>query len=701
MMSRGGLDKPAPSSDDGIALSPRSADVLAGMDLVLRGGNLLQREYMQLGKGAETSFGADCDAVADAARGSADATLTRQSYRLGTRLFFGRLLGSFYAGPGAQLSGVLVEHAVWTLVFCQLYFALCETQFPQSTQDEAAGGAPVDGAGARADSHAAIASHILNQYAGMLALLVLAQQLLPLLAQRALDGGPLAVARALAQAALTLTVPLACWRMQQAGHAFREALDPPDERAQRALRARGEAGGAAARAPTSDESDPAASAHAASAQLTAQLAARAAAIAADKSVRKPFHELYELHAASHMRPAAELALLVALVLLARPAELPRAPFWASIGVLLGSWLFLPPILNPQAFGPRRVFELDVLAWARWLISTKPRGWLELRRAQLTRANARSWPQFIAPGRRTLGACALLCMLTTVEGSPARYDLVELLLVALPLFPLGLALLVAFCFGELFPEQWLAFHHPTLACALVGWHGFELWLHWSSGTFVWALQQTASPLRAEQLVVVATAKYLCTHVSCSAMAWLLPSPPPARARAARRACAPLGAAWRALLTDTVLGYCCIADTAIMLLVLVPCLLASLLPGIKTAHILLLLHAIPSRDVRTKAAKLTQSPIRRARPPNRAEAAIESVASALRSARPSMASSTTETQSTRVSTEPRSTRVSLRPAEDGAHAHGAPAPVASPKQAGAGAARVQPEQAYGASEPARLN
>ena len=93
MVSQGGVSK----ATKGLNLSE---DVFAGMDLSLRGGNVRHREYLQVGKGREMTFGGHCKFVSKLARGNAEMTLTRQSYRLGTRLSFVRMLGFYFGHIG-------------------------------------------------------------------------------------------------------------------------------------------------------------------------------------------------------------------------------------------------------------------------------------------------------------------------------------------------------------------------------------------------------------------------------------------------------------------------------------------------------------------------------------------------------------------------------------------------------------------------
>jgi hypothetical protein len=88
MVAQGGVSK----ATKGLNLSE---DVFAGMDLTLRGGNVCHREYMQAGKGREMSFIGHLRFIAKLSRGCAEMTLTRQSYWLGTRLNFFRMLGLY------------------------------------------------------------------------------------------------------------------------------------------------------------------------------------------------------------------------------------------------------------------------------------------------------------------------------------------------------------------------------------------------------------------------------------------------------------------------------------------------------------------------------------------------------------------------------------------------------------------------------
>ena len=70
-----------------------SEDLFAGMDAQLRGREVAYREYYRVGKGRDMGFGAILGFFSKLSSGTAQMSTSRQSYRLGVRLGFGRLLG--------------------------------------------------------------------------------------------------------------------------------------------------------------------------------------------------------------------------------------------------------------------------------------------------------------------------------------------------------------------------------------------------------------------------------------------------------------------------------------------------------------------------------------------------------------------------------------------------------------------------------
>ena len=60
------------------------------------------REYLRVGKGRDMGFAAILGFASKLSRGTAQMSTSRQSYRLGVRLSFGRLLGFYYVSSAAR-----------------------------------------------------------------------------------------------------------------------------------------------------------------------------------------------------------------------------------------------------------------------------------------------------------------------------------------------------------------------------------------------------------------------------------------------------------------------------------------------------------------------------------------------------------------------------------------------------------------------
>lgn len=94
------LDKTALMAQGGISKATKglnlSEDVFAGMDAMLRGHNIVHREYFLLGKGRDMGFLSILGFFCKLSSGTAQMTTSRQAYRLGVRLGLGRAMGFYY-----------------------------------------------------------------------------------------------------------------------------------------------------------------------------------------------------------------------------------------------------------------------------------------------------------------------------------------------------------------------------------------------------------------------------------------------------------------------------------------------------------------------------------------------------------------------------------------------------------------------------
>lgn len=101
-----------------------SEDIFAGFKSTLRGGRILHKEYMQVGKGRDLGFNQLFLFEAKLASGAGEQALSREAYRLGRYLDLPRLLSFFYGSIGFYTTTAMVVVAVATLVFARMMLAL-------------------------------------------------------------------------------------------------------------------------------------------------------------------------------------------------------------------------------------------------------------------------------------------------------------------------------------------------------------------------------------------------------------------------------------------------------------------------------------------------------------------------------------------------------------------------------------------------
>ena len=84
-LQRGGISK----ASKGINLSE---DIFAGYNAVIRGGRVKMKEYVQVGKGRDVGMQQIYKFEAKLSQGNAEQVLSRDVYRLASRVDFVRLL---------------------------------------------------------------------------------------------------------------------------------------------------------------------------------------------------------------------------------------------------------------------------------------------------------------------------------------------------------------------------------------------------------------------------------------------------------------------------------------------------------------------------------------------------------------------------------------------------------------------------------
>lgn len=116
-LQRGGISK----ASKGINLSE---DIFAGYNAVIRGGRVKMKEYVQVGKGRDVGMQQIYKFEAKLSQGNAEQVLSRDVYRLASRVDFVRLLSYFFGGIGHYVNSCLTVATVLAVVYTSLFFAV-------------------------------------------------------------------------------------------------------------------------------------------------------------------------------------------------------------------------------------------------------------------------------------------------------------------------------------------------------------------------------------------------------------------------------------------------------------------------------------------------------------------------------------------------------------------------------------------------
>lgn len=116
-ITRGGVSK----ASKGINLSE---DIFAGYNNIVRGGSVGFKEYVQVGKGRDVGMSQIYQFEAKLSQGAAEQSLSRDVYRMCTRLDFCRLLSFYYGGIGHYFSNVLTILTVYVVVYLLTVLAI-------------------------------------------------------------------------------------------------------------------------------------------------------------------------------------------------------------------------------------------------------------------------------------------------------------------------------------------------------------------------------------------------------------------------------------------------------------------------------------------------------------------------------------------------------------------------------------------------
>ncbi|CAK9088745.1 unnamed protein product [Durusdinium trenchii] len=145
-----------------------SEDIFAGLDLSLRGGWTVYKEYFHVGKGRDMGFMSVLSFYAKVSMGNAEQALTRQWMRLGLHLELSQLLGIFYSHIGFYMNQCLVNRATKAFCFAAVLFAL---------------------AGEAQESFSHLAVEMISSYFGYFYLLFVLASMLPFVFETMLEEG--------------------------------------------------------------------------------------------------------------------------------------------------------------------------------------------------------------------------------------------------------------------------------------------------------------------------------------------------------------------------------------------------------------------------------------------------------------------------------------------------------------------------------
>jgi len=101
-----------------------SEDIFAGFKSTLRGGRILHKEYVQVGKGRDLGFNQLFLFEAKLASGAGEQALSRECNRLGRYLDLPRLLSVFYGSVGFYATTAMIVVAIGGLLFARMMLAL-------------------------------------------------------------------------------------------------------------------------------------------------------------------------------------------------------------------------------------------------------------------------------------------------------------------------------------------------------------------------------------------------------------------------------------------------------------------------------------------------------------------------------------------------------------------------------------------------
>lgn len=115
-MSRGGISKAT-------RLLHLTEDVFCGCNHVLRGGKIRYKEYINCGKGRDMGFDSINGFNFKVSGGGGEWAISRESWRMGTRLDFFRLMSFYHSAVGFYINSWLTYCGVYFNIYALLLFA--------------------------------------------------------------------------------------------------------------------------------------------------------------------------------------------------------------------------------------------------------------------------------------------------------------------------------------------------------------------------------------------------------------------------------------------------------------------------------------------------------------------------------------------------------------------------------------------------
>nr|KYP52274.1 Callose synthase 7 [Cajanus cajan] len=116
-ITRGGISKAS-------KLINLNDDIFAGFNSILRQGFITHHEYIQVGKGNDTSMNQISVFEAKVASGNGEQTLSRDVYRLAQRFDFYRMLSFYFTTVGLYFSSMVTVLTVYLFLYGRLYMVL-------------------------------------------------------------------------------------------------------------------------------------------------------------------------------------------------------------------------------------------------------------------------------------------------------------------------------------------------------------------------------------------------------------------------------------------------------------------------------------------------------------------------------------------------------------------------------------------------